>query len=81
MNPTALPAHWSPEQALAVYELLQQLSEQLWRQYQRDFVDLLGEQAAEVLQPTPCRSAVDLYQLDLPYDRLDDLDDGGDLPF
>lgn len=29
----SLPAHWSPEQALAVFECLQALREQLWAIY------------------------------------------------
>jgi hypothetical protein len=31
--PPLLPAHWSPEQALAVFECLQALREQLWTMY------------------------------------------------
>jgi len=30
---SALPEHWSPEQALAVFECLQALREQLWILY------------------------------------------------
>ena len=29
----ALPAHWTPEQALAVFECLHALREQLWSMY------------------------------------------------
>lgn len=32
-TPSVLPAHWTPEQALAVFECLQTLSEQLWTLY------------------------------------------------
>jgi hypothetical protein len=32
-TPTSLPAHWSPEQALAVFELPQAMREQLWALY------------------------------------------------
>lgn len=31
--PPSLPTHWSPEQALAVFECLQALREQLWAMY------------------------------------------------
>ena len=31
--PSTLPAHWTPEQALAVFECLQVLREQLWAIY------------------------------------------------
>jgi len=31
--PPSLPTHWSPEQALAIFEFLQALREQLWAMY------------------------------------------------
>lgn len=41
----SLPAHWSPEQALAIFEFLQAMREQLWQQYgtvaQQAWVDQL----------------------------------------
>ena len=74
MSRPDLPLHWSPEQALAVYEYLQQLSEQLWFEYHAEFIELLGQQAAEVLQPSnPPRPT----QLDLFDDNLNE----HDLPF
>ena len=72
MNAGSTPRHWSPEQALAVYEYLQLLSEQLWHQYRADFIELLGEPAADVLKPDGDAP----QQLAL----FDDLDDGADLP-
>ena len=32
-GPFALPEHWTGEQALAAFELLHAVREQLWRQY------------------------------------------------
>jgi hypothetical protein len=32
----ALPSHWSPKQALAVFECLELMREQLWRAYGPD---------------------------------------------
>lgn len=32
-NLPPLPAHWSPRQALAVFEFLEHLRDQLWTQY------------------------------------------------
>jgi len=32
-TPTTLPTHWTPEQALAVFECLHVLREQLWAMY------------------------------------------------
>ena len=35
-QPPPLPTHWTPEQALAVFECLRVLREQLWRIYGPD---------------------------------------------
>ncbi len=80
-SPQPLPRHWSPEQAMAVYEFLQLLSEQLWLQYRADFVELLGEQALDVLQPANLHAGVDQHQLPLALDGFDQPDNDYDLPF
>lgn len=46
----AIPAHWSPEQALAVFELLDDLRDKIWAHYGLHLQQLLAEQ-----QTTPCR--------------------------
>jgi len=48
---TIVPAHWSPEQALAVFELLDDLREQIWHHYQLHLLELLHEQR---LPPEDC---------------------------
>ena len=45
--PFALPATWSPEQALAVIELLDDLRERLWQHYQLALHELIREQYGE----------------------------------
>jgi hypothetical protein len=42
--PFAIPAYWTPEQALAVAELLEDLCEFIWAHYGRQFIDELREQ-------------------------------------
>jgi len=40
MMPTLdIPDHWSPEQALAVYELLDQLRDRVWDRYSVPIID------------------------------------------
>ena len=39
-----IPATWTPEQALAVYELLDELRERIWEIYDFRLQDLLREQ-------------------------------------
>ena len=37
-----LPDDWTPEQALAVYELLNDLAEAIWNRYDRVLIDYLA---------------------------------------
>ena len=39
---------WSPEQALAVYELLDALRDRVWDRYQLQLIELLAPDADEV---------------------------------
>jgi hypothetical protein len=39
-----IPATWTPEQALAVWELLDQMRETIWARYGFQLQDLLAEQ-------------------------------------
>ena len=36
-----LPDYWTPQQALAVYELLNELTEAIWNHYQIPMIELL----------------------------------------
>jgi hypothetical protein len=42
--PFAIPAHWTPEQALAVVELLDELRERIWAHYGVRLIDEVREQ-------------------------------------
>ena len=42
--PFIIPANWSPEQALAVAELLDDLRHQIWAHYQLPLLELVREQ-------------------------------------
>ncbi len=81
MNRSPLPRHWSPEQVIAVYEFLQQLSEHLRHQYHADFVELLGQQPTELMEPTYSEADLDPLQLPLPFDGFHDSENGYDFPF
>ncbi len=39
--PFAIPAYWTPEQALAVVELLDDLRERIWAHYDVQLLDLI----------------------------------------
>ena len=55
-----IPDHWTPEQALAVFELLNELTDTLWNRYSIAITELL---------------AGELYQGDTPQLDLFDFDD------
>lgn len=42
--PLAIPAYWTPEQAQAVIELLDDLRERIWAHYQLQLIDLYRDQ-------------------------------------
>ena len=43
MNTLTIPQHWSAEQALAVYELLNDIQAQIWKQYDLKLIALLRQ--------------------------------------
>ena len=59
MIPFNIPDDWSPEQALAIYELLAVLNEHVWQRYELQLIELLAPQIDEddTLQS-------DLFELD-----------------
>jgi len=63
MTPFPIPSHWTPDQALAVYEFLNQLRDQLWQHYQLSIRDVIGPSEAHALDPAPAGSSS--QQLDL----------------
>jgi hypothetical protein len=48
-TPIALPADWSPEQATAVFEILDEMRERVWAHY--------GPQIQQVLREQQCSTA------------------------
>lgn len=58
MIPFDIPDDWSPEQALAVYELLDALRERVWDRYQLQLIELLAPDAEQV-----DTSQLDLFDL------------------
>jgi hypothetical protein len=42
--PLAIPAYWTPEEALAVFELVDDLRERIWSIYQTDLQKLMRQQ-------------------------------------
>jgi hypothetical protein len=47
--PLAIPTYWTPEQALAVFELVDDLRDHIWSIYQADLQRLIRQQR----QPEP----------------------------
>ena len=47
--PLAIPTCWTPEQAIAVFELIDELREKIWSIYQTDLQQMIRQQR----QPAP----------------------------
>ena len=43
-----IPDYWSAEQALAIYEFLNDIQEQIWNQYELQLIELLRPDTDEV---------------------------------
>jgi hypothetical protein len=48
-----IPNYWTPEQALAVYELLDELRELIQSRYETQIMDALREECAPSAPPQP----------------------------
>ena len=57
--PFLIVNHWTPDQAMAVVELLDDLREQIWRHYELQLVPLIredrGEQSMNIAAGDPLR--------------------------
>ncbi len=60
-SPLLLPDHWTPEQALAAYEMLNELAASIWDSYQPQLLELI---VAEIEQDEA--SQLDLFDFDDP---------------
>ncbi len=58
-NTLAIPQHWSAEQALAVYELLNDIQAQIWKQYDLQLIALLRPDPDEIND-----GQLDLFEFD-----------------
>lgn len=63
VRPLQLPEHWTPAEALAVFELLDQLRDHLWAHYGPDIQQAFRDQIDDH-DPGQCRLPVDS---DLPF--------------
>ena len=67
MKTIRIPTHWSPQQALAVLDLLQSLSEAIWETYQQPLTALLAEQEPQPEDDeSPCEDGLP-FDDDLPF--------------
>lgn len=59
MKPFAIPRHWSPEQALAVVDLLDELREHIWARYELQLLAEYREQYAPQCSECASRAGED----------------------
>ena len=60
--PIALPTYWTPEQAIAVFELVDDLRETIWSIYQTNLQDLTRQQ-----RQSPAIDRIEIDDDDLPF--------------
>ncbi len=48
-----IPEHWSTEQALAIYEFIAQLQDQIWEYYEDPLVEAIRRDIADDLHNEP----------------------------
>lgn len=50
MTPLRIPDHWTPEQALAVYELIDEIREAIWSRYQISLIELMQQERVTIFE-------------------------------
>ncbi len=59
-----LPTHWSPEQAVAVFEILDELREHVWALYGLQIQQVLRDQRSTAI---PATDDIDIDDADVPF--------------
>ena len=59
-----LPTHWSPEQAVAVFEILDNLREHVWARYGLQIQQVLGDERSKA---SPAAHDIDIDEADVPF--------------
>jgi hypothetical protein len=59
-----LPTHWSPEQAVAVFEILDELRDHVWARYGLQIQQVLRDQRSTAL---PAAGDIDIDEDDVPF--------------
>lgn len=50
MTPLRIPDHWTPEQALAVYELIDEIRDAIWSRYQISLIELMQQERVTIFE-------------------------------
>lgn len=66
MKTIRIPSHWSPQQALAVLDLLQSLSEAIWETYQQPLTAILAQQELQPEDESPLEDGFP-FDDDIPF--------------
>jgi hypothetical protein len=63
-KPITLPTHWSPEQAAAVFEMLDELREHIWARYGLQIQQVLRDERSTGI---PAAHDIDIDEADAPF--------------
>jgi hypothetical protein len=59
-----LPTHWSPEQAVAVFELLDEMREHVWARYGLQIQHVLRDERSTAI---PATDDINIDEADVPF--------------
>lgn len=59
-----LPTHWSPQQAVAVFEVLDELREHVWARYGLQIQQVLRDERSTTV---PAAHDIDIDEADVPF--------------
>ena len=59
-----LPTHWSPEQAIAVFEILDELRDRIWERYGLQIQQVLRDQRSTAI---PAADDIAIDDADVPF--------------
>ena len=59
-----LPTHWSPEQAVAVFEILDELREHIWARYGLQIQQVFRDERSTAV---PAAGDIDIDDADVPF--------------
>ena len=59
-----IPEHWTPRQALAVFDFISELQQQIWQRYEQPLADLI---VADLEYEHPIDRSIEDFEDEIPF--------------